>query len=262
MACGDKIENRSHIVGFQEEIGKASAVSRDSFLTWFDHAKDGDAAYVRGAWDFSCHIAAPLVGLLKKPEDCTVLEIGSGGGRLLAAAARHFASAIGVDIHERNDLVAAELKSRGISNATLLRGDGKSLPVGDGSVDVVYSFIVLQHVEKFTIFESYIREAARVLKPGGLAVVYFARWQWVSHLKPGQWRILADRMIERVRLPSGYEERPAVVNEINLVVTRSKAIHVAENAGFAVVKTLTSRRRVPDDARLPGAQHGLVLRRR
>lgn len=262
MAGGDKIETRSHIMGFREEISKASTVSRDCFLTWFDTAKDGDAAYMRGSWDFSFHIAAPLVKLLQKPEECTVLEIGSGGGRILAAAARHFRSAIGVDIHEHNDLVDAELKSRGVKNAVLLRGDGKSLPVDDASVDVVYSFIVLQHVEKISIFESYVREAARVLKPGGFAVLYFARWQWLSHLKPGQWRIHADRMIEKFRLPAGYEERPSVVNEINLFVNLSHAKNLAKSAGFDVLKTLTSRRRIPDDARLPGAQHGLVLRRR
>jgi len=261
MAGGTQIENRSHIVGFQEEIGKAS-VSRDRFLTWFDDAKDGDAAYVRGSWDFSCHIAAPLMGLLRSPEECTALEIGFGGGRVLAAAARHFKTVIGVDIHEHNDLVQAELNSRGVKNATLLLGDGKTLPVGDGAADVVYSFIVLQHVEKFSIFEAYVREASRVLKPGGLAVLYFGRWQWISHLKPGAWRIHADKFIEKIRIQQGYEERPSVVNEINLLITLPKAISVAKSAGFEVLKTLTSRRRAPDDARLPGAQHGLVLRRR
>ncbi|MFA7342783.1 MAG: class I SAM-dependent methyltransferase [Terrimicrobiaceae bacterium] len=260
MAGGDKIETRSHILGFREEISKASSVSRDRFLTWFDDAKDGDTACTRGAWDFSCHIAAPLTGLLKSPAECTAIEIGSGGGRVLAAAARHFKTVIGVDIHEHNDLVRAELDARGIKNATLLRGDGKSLPVGDGAADVVYSFIVLQHVEKFSIFGAYVHEAARVLKPGGLAVLYFGRWQWLSRLKPGSWRIHADRLLERIRLPAGFEETPAVVNEINLRVSLPKAKAVAKSAGFEVLKTLTSRRRVPDDALLPGAQHGLVLR--
>lgn len=260
MAGGSQIEDRSHIVGFQEEISKAS-VSRDRFLTWFDDAKDGDAAFTRGSWDFSCHIAVPLMGLLKSPEACAVLEIGSGGGRVLAAAARHFKTAIGVDIHEHNDLVQAELNSRGIHNTTLLRGDGKSLPVGDATVDVVYSFIVLQHVEKFPIFEAYVHETSRALKPGGLAVLYFGRWQWLSHLTPGTWRTHVDRIIEKIRLPSGYEERPSVVNEINLIISLPKAISVAQRSGFEVLKTLTSRRRVPDYAHLPGAQHGIVLRR-
>ncbi len=31
-------------------------------------------------------------------------------------------------------------------------------------------FIVLQHVERFQGFEMYVRETARVLRPGGLAV--------------------------------------------------------------------------------------------
>lgn len=101
-----------------------------------------------------------------------------------------------------------------------------------------------------------------MLKPGGLAVLYFGRWQWLSPLKPGYWRIRTDRMIEKIRLPRGFEERPSVVNEINLIVNLSKASHVACASGLDVLKILTSRRRAPNDAQLPGAQHGLVLRKR
>jgi len=261
VATGKNIEQRSHITGFQEEIQSASVASHDKFMTWFDEARDADAAYIRGAWDFSYHMALPLNGLLKSPEDCTALEIGHGGGRILAAASRHFRAVIGVDIHERNDLVAAEHAARGITNSVLYRGTGSNLPVGDASVDVVYSFIVLQHVEKFAIFRDYVCEAARVIKPGGFAVLYFARWQWLSHLSRSYLLAAADRFLESLRLRDGYLEKPTVVNDINLIVSLGMAKTVVREAGFAIERSMISRRRVPDHGDRFGAQHGLVLRR-
>lgn len=102
MATGKEIERRGHVVGFREEISKSAASTDDEFFTWFDSAKDKDAAFVRGSWDFMAHIALPSSKFLSTPEEKVALEIGYGGGRILAAASRCFKSVIGVDIHENN----------------------------------------------------------------------------------------------------------------------------------------------------------------
>ena len=184
MAIGPDIEQRGHITGFREEIGKAAATSPDAFFTWFDFAEGKDAAFRRGNWDFAHHIAGPLAPFIKKPENLEALEIGHGGGRLLAAASRYFRAVHGVDIHDQNERVLAEFAERGVRNANLRCADGSSLPLADASLDVVYSFIVLQHVERYEIFRRYLEETARVLKPGGLAVIYFGRWYGLSYMRP------------------------------------------------------------------------------
>ena len=102
MAIGKEIEKRGHIHGFREEISKAANLTDDEFFTWFDSSKDKDAAFVRGNWDFMVHIASPAAKFLSSPEEKVVLEVGHGGGRILAAASRYFGNAIGVDIHENN----------------------------------------------------------------------------------------------------------------------------------------------------------------
>jgi len=55
---------------------------------------------------------------------------------------------------------------RGIANVHLHVGNGRNLsPLPDGRFDVVFSFYVLQHVEREDAFR-YLREIARVLRPG------------------------------------------------------------------------------------------------
>ena len=117
------------------------------------------------------HIAQPAAAYLSMPEERVALEIGHGGGRILATASRSFKHVIGVDIHAHNDKVKDTLNKRGVHNIDLYQTDGKNIPVASNSVDLVYSFIVLQHVEKVSIFENYLHQAYRVLKPGGMATI-------------------------------------------------------------------------------------------
>src|SRR5512143_105108 len=143
MASGKEVETSGHVIGFKKEISRAAASTEDEFFTWFDNAKDKDAAFIRGSWDFMVHIALPCSQFLSNPEDKVALEIGHGGGRILAAASRAFRNVIGVDVHENNEKVDSELNRRGINNCQLVKTEGKELPIESNSIDFVYSFIVL-----------------------------------------------------------------------------------------------------------------------
>jgi SAM-dependent methyltransferase len=261
MGTGQHIETRGHIVGFKEEIRRTADASAEAFLTWFDHATDVDETFVRGAWDFSVHVAQPLAPYLRTPERKSVLEIGHGVGRILASAARHFRSAVGIDVHERNDIVQGELARRSVGNVRLLQTDGKCIPLPDQSIDVAYSFIVFQHLEKIGIFDGYVAETQRILKPGGLALIYFGRWaHWSLGTRSGL-RYAADRAAERVLLRRGFREMQAPVNHTNLLVSLGYASASARRAGFDILGRVVSHRQVPDGTTLYGGQHGLVLRR-
>lgn len=261
MGWTEHIERRGHVVGFREAITQAARQDENAFFGWFDHAEDKESSFVRGSWDFLWHIAQPLTPYLTRPETKTALEIGYGGGRLLAAAGRCFQFVIGVDIHDENDKVHSALRDRGIRNAQLMKTEGARLPVGPEHVDCVYSFIVLQHVETYAVFERYVEETYRVLKPGGLAVLYFARrYRW-SFDRSSRLLYGLDRLLEPLLLWKGYEELPAPVNSTNLRVSLPQATSLARTIGFEVVRTLVSRRRVPDGAALYGGQHGLLLKK-
>lgn len=261
MGRGATIESRGHVTGFCEEIDKAASKGGDAFFTWFDSASNADVAFARGREDFRFHIAEPALKYLDNPAKLTALEIGYGGGRLLAAACKYFESATGVDIHTHGELVAGELKKRGITNFRLLETAGDRIPLCDSSVDFIYSFIVLQHVEKIDTFNAYFREASRVIKPGGVAVLYFGRRAAHSHGRSSAFFYLLDRIMEAIVLRGRYLEMPAVVNDVNLIVSLAYARRLAERCEFRVLGNLVSRKNVPDGGKLYGIQHGLILRR-
>lgn len=259
MATGHTIEKRNHITGFKEEISKVKGGSIQKFFTWFNEAKDIEETFIRGSWDFSFHIAYPASKYIKTPENLTALEIGHGGGRLAAAASRHFNKVYGVDIHNENKIVEKELEKRGCKNIELLQTNGSEIPLSNNSIDFVYTIIVLQHVEKIEIFENYISETFRVLKDNGVAVIYFGREARDSLNKPSKFLYLRDRILEYLRLKKGFIEIPSKVNEVNLKLTMMYAKKICRKYGFKIQEELVSRRKVPDGTLLYGGQHGLVI---
>ncbi len=261
MSSDKPIETRGHIVGFKEKISQAAQSSENDFFVWFDKVADKDIAFVRGHWDFALHIAAPLAKYISQPETKTALDLGYGGGRILAAAAKSFKQVIGIDIHQQRELVTKALNERGINNFALQQTDGRTILLNDDSVDVVYSFIVLQHVEKIAIFESYLDEVYRILKPNGVALLYFGRKYILSLKKSLALLYWIDRMLEPVTLPKGYLEFPAGVNDTNLQISLGYARKSARARGFQVLDTVVSRKKVPDGVRLYGGQHGLILKK-
>jgi ubiquinone/menaquinone biosynthesis C-methylase UbiE len=108
-----------------------------------------------------------------------VLEIGVGLGTDHVQFARAGADLHGVDLTERSiELVQRRLELEGLSSS-LQVADAEQLPFPDGSFDVVYSWGVLHHTPGTP---SAIREAIRVLRPGGrICVMVYARHAWVSY---------------------------------------------------------------------------------
>ena len=98
---------------------------------------------------------------------CRALEIGCGVGRMTRWAAEAFAEVHAVDVSSAM-IRKAEERLGGYSNLTLHLGSGYDLAfAADAYFDLVFSYIVFQHIPVRAAIENYIREAARVLKPQG-----------------------------------------------------------------------------------------------
>ena len=96
------------------------------------------------------------------------LEIGCGPGRLMLPMTRHFSEVQGVDISEEMVALARERLSH-IPAAHAQVTSGADLGMfADCYFDYVYSYIVFQHIPDRDIVLNYLREAQRVLKPGGV----------------------------------------------------------------------------------------------
>jgi SAM-dependent methyltransferase len=101
------------------------------------------------------------------PRDCRVLEIGCGVGRMTRWFAESFGKVDGIDIAPEM-IGQARRRLAVCPNATLHAGSGFDLqPLPDACFDLVFSYIVFQHIPSAAVIRNYIREAARVLKPGG-----------------------------------------------------------------------------------------------
>ena len=113
----------------------------------------------------------------------SVLEIGCGIGRLLRPLSERVARVVGVDLSEEMVRRGREYCA-GLGNVELLRTDGTLAALQGESFDFVFSHIVFQHVPRKAYVDRYLREAHRVLKPGGILRVqvdgrsrqFFRRW--------------------------------------------------------------------------------------
>jgi SAM-dependent methyltransferase len=122
-------------------------------------------------------IVAPSLNL---DSTSRVLELGSGGGGMLAALQQRYrpASLVGTDFDPFEVAAARTYLTRrwGELPATIdvRQADALSLPFEDGSFDCVFAVEVLHHVEDHrTDYEkrpAALREIRRVLRPGGQLV--------------------------------------------------------------------------------------------
>lgn len=95
------------------------------------------------------------------------LEIGAGCGRLLKLAASHFEIALGVDVSPSLVTYSREYLWNFWRRSSVVIGDGYYLPFADETFDYVYSFTCFQHMESIEEIRVNLREARRVLRPGG-----------------------------------------------------------------------------------------------
>lgn len=96
-----------------------------------------------------------------------LLEIGCGVGRMTRHLAARFAEVDGIDISPTMIRRAKELNAA-VPNARFHEGNGVDLSTfHDATFDFALSYIVFQHIPDEQAILGYVREALRVLKPGG-----------------------------------------------------------------------------------------------
>ena len=94
-----------------------------------------------------------------------VLDAGCGGGGMPLSLAEEAGDVVGIDpINRFGDAGVRLARERGLRNLHFLLADGMALPFDNASFDLVLSHAVIEHVSDAPL---YLRECARVLKPGG-----------------------------------------------------------------------------------------------
>ena len=111
-----------------------------------------------GPFDSNIHFIEQT-GVLSR--QAKILEIGSGKGRLLNHFFKQGYDIRGVELNP--DYIAASRELFGELPVSAV--DSATLPAADGSLDIVMSFDVFEHIPDS---DGHLREVYRVLKPGGI----------------------------------------------------------------------------------------------
>ncbi|MCP4384928.1 MAG: metalloregulator ArsR/SmtB family transcription factor [Hyphomicrobiales bacterium] len=214
-----------------------------------EHAEAAHRYFAANAdeWDSirALHVAEDVVeaavreALGARPFD-SLLDLGTGTGRMLELLNRLYSRAVGVDTSPNMLAVArANLDRAGIANAQIRLGDIYNLPLPRGAFDVVVVHQVLHFLDDP---QRALAESARVLRPGGrLLIVDFAphemeflrqdhahRRLGFSRDQVGQWITAAGLGLDKVvALPGGTSDKLTVT----LWLAVDKRIVVADDKG-------------------------------
>ncbi|HVF42376.1 MAG TPA: class I SAM-dependent methyltransferase [Pyrinomonadaceae bacterium] len=112
-------------------------------------------------------------------EDDYVVDVGCGSGRLALPLSQYLKGRyLGIDIVP--DLVDYARRTVGRDDWRFEVAEGFTIPERDGEADVVCFFSVLTHLLHEQSYV-YLREARRVLKPGGIIVFSFLDFAVAGH---------------------------------------------------------------------------------
>ncbi|HVC51486.1 MAG TPA: class I SAM-dependent methyltransferase [Stellaceae bacterium] len=96
------------------------------------------------------------------------LDLGCGGGHVSYRAAPHVGEIVACDVTPGMlEAVVATAAERGLGNISVRQAAAESLPFADGEFDAVLCRFTAHHWQNL---EAGLREARRVLKPGGRAI--------------------------------------------------------------------------------------------
>ncbi|MFH1575908.1 MAG: class I SAM-dependent methyltransferase [Candidatus Nealsonbacteria bacterium] len=162
-----------------------------------------------------------------------VLDLGCGNGRLLPIFKDIDINYTGVDNSEK----LIEIAKKTYPNAAFLVADALHLPFPPNHFDKIYSVAVLHHIPSEELRLKFLKEARRVLKPGGLLILTV--WDFKRLKLILKFTIL--KIFGRSKLDFGDVFVPWQKKHQRYVhcFTKRELIELAQKAGFGIKKSGT-----------------------
>lgn len=138
--------------------------------------------------------------------------------------------------------LARELKSD-CQNCQFSVNDSNALRAfASESFDLVYSNVVLQHIDSRILIRAYIRESVLVLRPGGLVVFQIPGWlPWRTRL---QLRARLYRPLRRLGIARDVLYRQLDLHPITMTaMAREDVVAALESAGAKVLSVEPTHQR-------------------
>jgi SAM-dependent methyltransferase len=134
--------------------------------------------FVRSGWVEAVTYGQAFGLLHDDDRQRTLVEIGSGIGRMTAPFTQRFGTVVACDVDAAFLARCQEtVNSFGGPGelATAHVADGAHLPLPDNSADVAFSYLTFQHCSRDGAL-SLTKDAARVVQPGGRIALNFRSW--------------------------------------------------------------------------------------
>jgi SAM-dependent methyltransferase len=128
-----------------------------------------------GRW--SRRVAPPFLSWLNVPAGRRWLDVGCGTGTLCAAIVDHYSPAAVVGVEPSQGFLDSARQNLA-GRAAFHQGSATAIPLGDASVDVVVSGLVLNFVQAQ---RAALAEMARVTNKGGLVAAYV--WDYAEKME-------------------------------------------------------------------------------
>jgi SAM-dependent methyltransferase len=121
-----------------------------------------------------------------------VLDLGCGIGRVTLALADEAKSVLGVDV-SAGMVAEAARRGAGQANARFAVGNGRDLAgVADASIDLLIAADSFPYVVGAGLADAYVAEAARVLRPAGVMLVFNWSYRGEVAADVAEARVLAE----------------------------------------------------------------------
>jgi len=190
----------------------------------------------------------------------TIVDLGCGWGRWCLSAAAAGLEPVGVDVHVDALQAATRVAQQCGKEARYFCADIERLPFRAASVDQVFSYSVLQHLERAKVAR-ILKEAWRVLKPGGVLSVQLPNshglYSLVQRLKRGfreakpdsfEMRYWSRRQIEDLLREAGFQSTKITADgyfsqnpqptDLDLLTAVGKLVVLASHAGCALSRSI------------------------
>ncbi len=162
----------------------------------------------------------------------TILEIAPGYGRWTAYLKDLCQHITVVDLSEKC-IDICRTRFRDSSHVSYFVNDGKSLDmVPDGSIDLLFSFDSLVHVEE-PVIRSYVAECARTLRPDGVAFIHHSNLGEYGRRIDVQARLgMVDDRVSRIPKLPGLLKRLRIYDNVT-AKWRARSMTAARMAAIA-----------------------------
>ena len=134
---------------------------------------DEESFFSSGQEDYRRLVSPVLERHEFAPRGKTMLELGCGAGRMSRSFAAEFDRVLAFDVSAEM-LNRAQALNPDFENITWVEGNGYDMKnIADGSVQFVFSYLVMQHLPNEVLVRSYISEILRILTVDGLCLFQF-----------------------------------------------------------------------------------------